>query len=90
MYYLQPGRLRYFDDMRFKSQTRHYGCCCLMMPEMITVALPLMEKWMTTHRSWSDFVLSTYRTLFEEILEVLDKAFRAMDERLRILLKTTG
>jgi CRP/FNR family transcriptional regulator len=43
---------------------------------------------MTAHRSWSDFVLSTYRTRFEEILEVLDNvAFRAMDERLEFYLK---
>jgi hypothetical protein len=36
--------LRYFDDMRFKSQTSHIMAVAVDDAEMITVALPLMEK----------------------------------------------
>jgi CRP/FNR family transcriptional regulator len=47
-----------------------------------------MEKWMTEHRSWYEFVIFTYRIRFEELLEVVDNiAFRAMDERLEFYLK---
>jgi CRP/FNR family transcriptional regulator len=87
MYYLQRVSLRYFDDMRFKKSNSHV----MAVAVDDDLSCPSINgKWMTAHRSWSDFVLSTYRTRFEEILEVLDNvAFRAMDER-RILLKTTG
>jgi CRP/FNR family transcriptional regulator len=40
------------------------------------------------HRSWYEFVIDTYRSRFEEVLEVVDSiAFRAMDERLEFYLK---
>jgi CRP/FNR family transcriptional regulator len=56
--------------------------------ELIIVPLSLMEKWMTEHRSWYEFVIFTYRIRFEELLEVVDNiAFRAMDERLEFYLK---
>ena len=43
---------------------------------------------MMEHRSWYEFVIFTYRTRFEEVLEVVDSiAFRAMDERLEFYLK---
>jgi CRP/FNR family transcriptional regulator len=43
----------------------------------------LSDKWMMQHRSWYEFVIDTYRSRFEEVLEVVDSiAFRAMDERL--------
>jgi CRP/FNR family transcriptional regulator len=47
------------------------------------VMVPIMDKWMMQHRSWYEFVIDTYRSRFEEVLEVVDSiAFRAMDERL--------
>jgi CRP/FNR family transcriptional regulator len=56
------------------------------MIELIIVPLSLMEKWMTEHRSWYEFVIFTYRIRFEELLEVVDNiAFRAMDERLEFI-----
>jgi CRP/FNR family transcriptional regulator len=45
---------------------------------------------MMEHRTWYEFVLLTYRTRFEEVLEVVDNiAFRAMDERLEFYLNGT-
>jgi len=52
------------------------------------IPLSLMEKWMMEYRSWYEFVIFTYRTRFEGVLEVLDNfGFRAMDERLEFYLK---
>ncbi len=50
---------------------------------------------MAKYKNWYEFVISTYRNRFEEILEVVDNiAFRAMDERLEFHLnriqETTG
>jgi len=43
---------------------------------------------MMQHRSWYEFVIYTYRSRFEEVLDVIDRiAFRAMDERLEFYLK---
>jgi CRP/FNR family transcriptional regulator len=40
-------------------------------------------KWMMEYRSWYGFVIFTYRTRFEEVLEVIDNiAFRAGRQRL--------
>jgi CRP/FNR family transcriptional regulator len=64
-----------------KSSESYYGksswwCRLIMVP------LTLMEKWMMEHRT-GIWICSTYRTRFEEVLEVVDNiAFRAMDERL--------
>ena len=47
-----------------------------------------MNEWMTKYKSWNNFVLSSYRQRFEELLVTLDHvAFRNMDERLEFYLK---
>ncbi|MBL7838105.1 MAG: Crp/Fnr family transcriptional regulator, partial [Bacteroidetes bacterium] len=56
--------------------------------EVLMVPLNLMEKWMGEFKSWYEFVVTTYRNRFEELLTVLDQvAFRSMDERLEFYLK---
>ncbi|WP_295125006.1 Crp/Fnr family transcriptional regulator [uncultured Chitinophaga sp.] len=54
--------------------------------DAVLVMLPIeeMETLMKEHKSWYRFVVESYRSRFEEILEVLDSvAFRSMDERLQ-------
>jgi CRP/FNR family transcriptional regulator len=56
--------------------------------EVLMVPLNMMEKWMGEFKSWYEFVVTTYRNRFEEVLTVLDQvAFRSMDERLEFYLK---
>lgn len=56
--------------------------------ELLMIPLPFMDKWMMEHRSWYKFVIETYRSRFEEVLEVVNSiAFKAMDERLEFYLK---
>lgn len=56
--------------------------------ELVMVPLKLMDKWMMEHRSWYEFIIDTYRSRFEEVLEVIDSiAFKAMDERLEFYIK---
>jgi CRP/FNR family transcriptional regulator len=55
--------------------------------EVIAIPLELMDNLMKNHRSWYYFVLDTYRTRFEELLNVIDHiAFKSMDERLEFYL----
>ncbi|PRZ24100.1 Crp/Fnr family transcriptional regulator [Flavobacterium granuli] len=89
MYYLQPGQACAVSMIcATKSQTSQIMAKVVEDVELIMIPLSLMEKWMMQYRSWYEFVILTYRTRFEEILEVVDSiAFRAMDERLEFYLK---
>lgn len=89
MYYLQPGQACAVSMIcATKSQTSQIMAKAVEDVELIMIPLSLMEKWMMQYRSWYEFVILTYRTRFEEILEVVDSiAFRAMDERLEFYLK---
>lgn len=89
MYYLQPGQACAVSIIcATKSQTSQIMAKVVEDVELIMIPLSLMEKWMMQYRSWYEFVIMTYRSRFEEILEVVDNiAFRAMDERLEFYLK---
>ena len=89
MYYLQPGQACAVSMIcATKSQTSQIMAKVVEDVELIMIPLSLMEKWMMKYRSWYEFVIFTYRTRFEEVLEVVDSiAFRAMDERLEFYLK---
>ncbi len=89
MYYLQPGQACAISMIcATKSETSQIMAKVVEDAELVMVPLPLMDKWMMQHRSWYEFVIDTYRSRFEEVLEVVDSiAFRAMDERLEFYLK---
>ena len=54
----------------------------------ILVPIAMMDDLMTGYKSWYYFVLETYRSRFQELLEVVDNiAFSSMDERLEFYLK---
>jgi CRP/FNR family transcriptional regulator len=89
MYYLQPGQACAISMIcATKNEKSQIMAKVVEDVELVTVPLPLMDKWMMQHRSWYEFVIDTYRSRFEEVLEVVDSiAFRAMDERLEFYLK---
>lgn len=56
--------------------------------ELIMIPIQKMEEWMAKYRSWRNFVLESYTTRMNELLEVIDVvAFKKMDERLLDYLK---
>jgi len=89
MYYLQPGQACAISMIcATKNAKSQIMAKVVEDVELVMVPLPLMDKWMMQHRSWYEFVIDTYRSRFEEVLEVIDSiAFRAMDERLEFYLK---
>ena len=89
MYYLQPGQACAISMIcATKNEKSQIMAKVVEDVELMMVPLPLMDKWMMQHRSWYEFVIDTYRSRFEEVLEVIDSiAFRAMDERLEFYLK---
>lgn len=89
MYYLQPGQACAISMIcASKNEKSQIMAKVVEDVEVILVPLSLMDTWMMKHRSWYEFVIHTYRSRFEEVLEVIDSiAFRAMDERLEFYLK---
>jgi CRP/FNR family transcriptional regulator len=89
MYYLQPGQACAISMIcATKNEQSQIMAKVVEDVELVMVPLSLMDKWMMQHRSWYEFVIGTYRSRFEEVLEVVDSiAFRAMDERLEFYLK---
>lgn len=89
MYYLQPGQACAISMIcATKNEQSQIMAKVVEDAELVMIPLPLMDKWMMEHRSWYEFVIDTYRSRFEEVLEVVDSiAFRAMDERLEFYLK---
>jgi len=89
MYYLQPGQACAISMIcATKNEKSQIMAKVVEDAELMLIPLQLMDKWMMEHRSWYEFVIDTYRTRFEEVLETIDSiAFRAMDERLLFYLK---
>jgi CRP/FNR family transcriptional regulator len=89
MYYLEPGMACAFSFMC--AATREDSqITAIAETECTVVSIPfeLTMGWMKQYRSWDEFVLRTYRSRFEELLQTLDNiAFRSMDERLVFYLK---
>ena len=89
MYYLQPGQACAISMIcAIRSESSQIMAKVDEDAELLMIPLKLMDKWMLQHRSWYEFVLGTYRSRFDDILEVVDSiAFRGMDERLEFYLK---
>ncbi len=56
--------------------------------KVIMIPVAKMEEWLTAYQSWRNFVLNTYHTRLNELLDTVDSiAFLKMDERLLKYLK---
>lgn len=56
--------------------------------EVLFVPVEKMEEWMIKFKSWRDFVLESYNTRFNEMLDAIDNlAFHNMEERLTKYLR---
>lgn len=89
MYYLKPGQACALSMVcATKQETSQIMAKADKDTQVLAVPLRFMDQWMTKYKSWYHFVLETYRSRFEELLQTLDHiAFRAMDERLEFYLK---
>ena len=55
---------------------------------VLSIPLNFMDKWMGKYKSWYQFVITSYRNRFEEMLRTIDAiAFSNMDQRLEDYLK---
>lgn len=51
--------------------------------QLLMIPVQKMEEWMGTYRSWRNFVLNSYQSRLNEMLDTIDTvAFRKLDQRL--------
>jgi CRP/FNR family transcriptional regulator len=89
IYLLEPGNACALSMVcAAKNEKSQMLATAVEETEVIMIPVSLMDELMKNHRSWYYFVLETYRSRFEELLQVVDSiAFKSMDERLEFYLK---
>ena len=71
-----------------KHETSEVLAKALTDATVLAIPLEYMEQWMSKYKSWYQFVITSYRNRFEELLKTIDAiAFTSMDERLEYYLK---
>ena len=89
IYYLGPGEACAVSLIcALQSQTSEITAKAVEDTEVLMLPVQLMDDLMIKFKSWSHFVIQTYRNRFDEMLTVIDNiAFKNMDERLEFYLK---
>jgi len=89
MYHLEPGQACALSIMcGVQNKTSEIKATAVKPTEVYAIPINFVGQWMTEYKSWYQFVLSTYRARFQEMLETIDAiAFKNMDERLVLYLK---
>ena len=71
-----------------KHETSEVLARALTDATVLAIPLEYMDQWMSKYKSWYQFVITSYRNRFEELLKTIDAiAFTGMDERLEYYLK---
>ena len=71
-----------------KHETSEILAKALTDSSILTIPLVYMDQWMGKYKSWYQFVITSYRNRFDELLKTIDAiAFNSMDERLEYYLK---
>ena len=71
-----------------KHKTSEVLAKALTDATVLSIPLEFMDQWMSKYKSWYQFVITSYRNRFEELLKTIDAiAFTGMDERLAYYLE---
>lgn len=71
-----------------KQETSEVLAKALTDATVLSIPLEFMDQWMSRYKSWYQFVITSYRSRFEELLKTIDAiAFSNMDQRLEDYLK---
>lgn len=71
-----------------KHETSEVLAKALTDATILAIPLEYMDQWMSKYKSWYQFVITSYRNRFEELLKTIDAiAFTGMDERLEFYLR---
>ncbi len=71
-----------------KHETSEVLAKALTDATILSIPLEFMDQWMGKYKTWYQFVITSYRDRFEELLKTVDAiAFSNMDERLEDYIK---
>lgn len=89
LYYLEQGSACALSMIcAARNETSVIKAKAISPVKALTIPIQYMDGLMREHRQWYYFVLETYRSRFEELLEVIDQvAFHSMDQKLEFYLK---
>ncbi len=89
MYYLEPGEACALSILCAAQQEKsEIMAKAVKDSTLMLVPVEQTEMWMNEYKSWYRFVVGTYRSRFEELLQTLDSiAFKSLDDRLLFYLK---
>lgn len=89
LYYLSTGNACALSMVcAAKNETSEIKAKAVTPVRALAIPLQHMDNLMKNYRQWYYFVLETYRSRFEELLQVIDQiAFHSMDEKLEFYLK---
>lgn len=89
LYYLEKGNACALSMIcATRNEASAIKAMAVTPVKALTIPIQYMDGLMKDHKNWYYFVLETYRTRFEELLQVIDQvAFHSMDEKLELYLK---
>lgn len=96
MYYLEPGEACALTLLCATRQEKSQIMAkAVKASTLIMLPIEKTEQWTSQYKSWYRYIVGTYRSRFEELLQTLDSiAFKSLDERLLFYIKrhlsTTG
>ena len=84
IYQLNPGQACSLSMIcAAKHETSEVLAKALTDATLLSIPLEYMDKWIGKYKSWYQFVITSYRDRFEELLQTIDAiAFTNMDQRL--------
>lgn len=89
LYYLGPGNACALSMLcASRQKTSEISAIAIEESTILKIPIQFTDELMKHHQDWYNFVIETYRSRFEEMLEVFDNVvFKKMDERLEGYLK---
>jgi CRP/FNR family transcriptional regulator len=89
LYYLEAGSACALSMIcAAKNESSQIKAKALSPVKALAIPIQFMDGLMKDHQQWYYFVLETYRSRFEELLDVIDHVvFHSMDQKLEFYLK---
>jgi CRP/FNR family transcriptional regulator, anaerobic regulatory protein len=89
MYDIEPGEACAVSMVcTYRQESSQVLAKALTDVTMLTIPIQYMDEWLGKYRSWHYFVIRTWRSRYEELLNTINEiAFKNMDERLEYYIE---
>lgn len=89
MYDIEPGEVCSVSMLcTYRQESSRVVAKTLTDVTVLTIPLEYMDEWLGKYKSWHHFVIRSWRSRYEELLNTInDIAFKNMDERLELYIE---